>query len=200
MGVVLAGGASRRLGGAPKGLEIVGDSRIIDRVAAALRPVTNEILLVANDPDAGHWLPGVAVLSDLHVGGGGLAGVEAALSRGRNVLVVAWDMPFITTDLLQAVLDAARAHEADVAVPESESPYGFEPFCAFYSARVLTALSSFLRQGGGAARDFLRRLPRVHRMPLADVERVGDPRLLFFSVNTVEDLQRARAMATTLTS
>lgn len=194
---MLAGGASRRLGGLPKGLELVGGARIVDRVAAALRQVTNELLLVANDGEAPRWLPGVAVVSDSHPGAGGLAGVEAALSRGEgtDALVVAWDMPFVTPALLRAITNAARASDADVALPESDSPYGFEPFCAWYSVRVLPSLTSYLETGGGAARDLLRRLPRVHRVPIADVEKLGDPRRLFFSVNTPEDLELARAMA-----
>src|SRR5688572_22108027 len=49
VGVVLAGGASRRLAGIPKGLELVGGSRVIDRVANALRAVSNDLLLAAND-------------------------------------------------------------------------------------------------------------------------------------------------------
>ena len=173
----------------------MGGTRIVDRVAAALRQVTGELLLVANDPDASHWLPGVAVLSDDHPGAGGLAGVEAALSRGQDALVVAWDMPFVTAPLLRTLIDAAQGHDADVALPESKSPYGFEPFCAYYAVRVREALSEFLRAGGGAARDFLRRLARVHLVSAAEVKRHGDPERLFFSVNTPADLERARAMA-----
>ena len=188
------------MAGAPKGLEVVGDRRVIDRVATELRMVAPELLLVANDPDASRWLPGVAVLSDLHPGAGGMAGVEAAVRHAGDALVVAWDMPFVTATLLRALLDAARAHDADVALPESVSPYGFEPFCAFYSARTLPSLTAFFAGGGGAARDFIGLVPRVYRMPLAEVERHGDPRRLFFSVNTREDLERAREMATTRTS
>ena len=60
-GVILAGGAASRYGGLPKGLERVGGKRIIDRVAGALLEVTDDLLLVANSPDADTWLPGVAI-------------------------------------------------------------------------------------------------------------------------------------------
>lgn len=191
--MVLAGGASRRLGGAPKGLEVVAGRRIIDRVADALREVTSEVVLAANDPAATEWLPGARVVRDAHEGRGGLAGVEAALGD-PGVVVVAWDMPFVTAELLRAIVGASRAHSADVVVPESESPYGFEPFCAFFSARLAPALAAFLERGG-AARDFVRQVERVHRIPIAEVARIGDPRRLFFSVNTPDDLERARTMA-----
>jgi molybdopterin-guanine dinucleotide biosynthesis protein A len=193
---VLAGGSSRRLGGTPKGLEPVDGIRIVDRVAAALRDVTVDLLLVANDADASRWLPGASLISDRHPGTGGLAGVEAALATGGcDALVVAWDMPFVTPAILRAILEAAAAHGADIVLPESDSPYGFEPFCAYYSARVLPSLSQFLERGGGAARDFIGRASRVHLLPAVDVASVGDPRRMFFSVNTPADLERARAMA-----
>ena len=51
-GVILAGGGATRYGGRPKGLERVGGRRIIDRVADVLRETTDELLLVANAPDA----------------------------------------------------------------------------------------------------------------------------------------------------
>ena len=193
VGVVLAGGTSRRFGGVPKGLELVDGSRIIDRVADAVRSVSSELLLAANDPNASGWLPGVAVVQDIHPRGGGLSGVEAALARGRDIVVVAWDMPFVTPDLLRLLLSAS--HGARVTVPESNSAYGVEPFCAWYSTAVLPELSAFLDQGGGPARDFLSGVPGVHRVPLDEVARIGTPERLLLSVNTAEDLDRARALA-----
>ena len=52
IGAIVAGGASTRFGGEPKGLRQVGGRRIIDRVADALRGVVNEIVLVANAAEA----------------------------------------------------------------------------------------------------------------------------------------------------
>jgi molybdopterin-guanine dinucleotide biosynthesis protein A len=193
--VVLAGGASRRLGGIPKGLERIGGNRIIDLVASALREVAPDLLLAANAVEAPNWLPGVAVVSDNYLGTGGLAGVEAALRRGRDAIVVAWDMPFVSAELLRMLRSASIATGAEVTVPESHSPHGFEPFCAVYSARVLPQLTEFLATGGGSARDFLSGVAAVERVALTDLAPLGDVRRLFFSVNTAADLERAREMA-----
>jgi len=51
-GAIIAGGRAARFGGALKGLELVGGTRIIDRVAAALRESCDELIVVANDPAA----------------------------------------------------------------------------------------------------------------------------------------------------
>jgi molybdopterin-guanine dinucleotide biosynthesis protein A len=136
------------------------------------------------------------MVHDRHSGTGGLAGVDAALAWGegrRDVLVVAWDMPFVPPALLQSILDHAARSKADVTLPESHSPYGFEPFCAYYSIRVAARLARFLAAGGGAAREFLNQVV-LNRIPVAEVERHGDSAALLLSVNTPEDLARAAAI------
>ena len=183
--------------GAPKGLEVVAGIRIIDRVADALASASSRLLLVANDSDAAEWLPGVPVLRDEHPGAGGMAGVEAALRHSGDALIVAWDMPFVPGPLLQELTRQAAIYAADVVVPESDSPHGLEPFCAYYSARMLPSLSQFLTAGGGAARDFIAPIQRLRRMSLRDVSRFGDVATIFFSVNTAKDLERARTIAAT---
>jgi molybdopterin-guanine dinucleotide biosynthesis protein A len=156
--------------------------------------VTAEIVLLANAPEAAHWMPGIRVLADSHAGAGGLAGVEAVLQSGRDALVVAWDMPFVNPQLLELLVAEAQAKAVDVVLPDSNSPYGFEPFCAYYSARSCRALTAFLESGGGAAREFIA-LVNARRLPIAMIQRAGDPDRLFFNVNTPEDLLRARAIA-----
>jgi molybdopterin-guanine dinucleotide biosynthesis protein A len=175
-------------------LQEVGGKRMIDRVADALRWVTPNLTLISNSADATRWLPGVAVLKDRVSGVGGLAGVDAALSTGNDVLVVAWDMPFVTPDLLQLILAKARNEDADIVVPESGSPNGFEPFCSFYSARVSSALSTFLKTRS-APSDFIAATPNVARVSLEDVARIDDPARVFMSVNSADDLMRARAQS-----
>src|SRR5688500_7839309 len=136
------------MGGSPKGLAIVGTSRIIDRVADALHRACGSVILAANDETASEWLPGTIVIPDVHPGTGGLAGIEAALRHSGDVVVVAWDMPFVPTALLEELTRRARAHDATVVLPESDSPHGFEPFCAFYSERLLQPPSALLDRGG----------------------------------------------------
>lgn len=207
-GVILAGGGATRFGGAPKGLELVGGERIIDRVAAALRPVTDELLLVANAPNADAWLPGVRRERDLRTGAGALGGLHAALTHagGNSILLVAWDMPFVPSALLAAL--RARGESAterasgtenavdamstvDAVLPESDgSRRGVEPLCAWYAPGCLAAVEATLD------RDDLRvigfhDLVRVARFPLDDVRVFGDPAVIFSNVNTREDLARS---------
>lgn len=166
-----------------------------DRVRAALAAVTGDILLSANAAGAEGWLPGVPVVRDHHPGSGGLAGVHAALSHAgdADVLAVAWDMPFVTPELLRLIHARLVDAAAEISVPESESPHGIEPFCACYGAVVRHRMNEFLARGGGAARDFLDRCT-VTRVPFSALRDVGDPATMFLSVNEPADLERARAL------
>lgn len=190
-GVILAGGAASRFGGAAKGLERVGGERIIDRVAGALAGAADELLLIANHPEAASWLPGVRHAADVHAGAGGLGGIHAALTHARTpVLVVAWDMPFASAALLAALRVLAEEGGADVAVPESDSRRGLEPLCAYYGTACRPAIERRLALDDRRVIAFYEDVI-VKRLGAADVARFGDPATLFLNVNTPDELALA---------
>jgi len=190
-GVVLAGGLSTRYAGKPKGLERVHGLRIIDRVRAALEPVVDDLLLIANDDGAGAWLEGVRWERDILRDVGSVAGIHAALVHSASsVLVVAWDMPFVSAPLLAAIRDAGR--DADVVVPESDSRRGLEPLCAFYTPACVPAIERRIAAGDRRVIGFFDDV-RLVRLAADQVARFGDPALLFMNVNTPEERILAEA-------
>ena len=194
-GVVLAGGLATRYDGRAKGLERVGGRRILDRVAAALAAAADELLLVANDPAAGEWLPGVRVAADVRPRAGSLGGIHAALVHaGGPALVVAWDMPFVTAPLLRALRE--HGDDADAVVPESDSKRGLEPLCAFYGPACVPAIERRLDAGDRRVIAFYDDV-RLRRLDAAAVARFGDPALLFLNVNSPAELALAEAHAST---
>lgn len=197
-GVILAGGGATRYGGRPKGLESLGGARIIDRVAAALRGSADELLLVANDAAATAWLPGVRVMPDARRGEGALGGVHAALTHSASdVLLLAWDMPFVPTTLLRALRARGETLGVDAVLPESAgSGRGVEPLCAWYSIRCLPAVTAALDAGDRRVIAFHDAV-RVATLSRDEVARFGDPARLFGNLNTPEDLDVLEGMART---
>lgn len=194
-GAILAGGNATRYGGRPKGLEHVGGHRIVDRALGALRSVVDDVILVANDPAAGLWLPGVRVGGDLLSNAGSVAGIHAALVHaGGPVLVVAWDMPFVNVALLRALRDLAESSNADVAVPESGSKRGVEPMCAYYGPSCRGPIEAAVARGDRRIVGFFDDV-KVARLDHGEVARFGDPERMFMNVNTPEDLARAERYA-----
>jgi molybdopterin-guanine dinucleotide biosynthesis protein A len=194
-GVILAGGGATRYGGRPKGLATVGGRRIIDRVAGALARECDDLLLVANDPEAASWLPGVRTEADVRPGAGSLGGIYSAIVHAaRPVLLVAWDMPFVPGGLLAVLRD--RGQSADVVVPESDSRRGIEPLCAWYTPACAAPIARRLDADELRVIGFFDDV-RVSRLPASEVARFGDPARLFMNVNTPDDLETAERHATT---
>lgn len=194
LGVILAGGRSRRFG-SPKAFAHIGGARVIDRVVSALRSVTGDPVLVANDTALFAPL-GLQVRKDLNPGHGPLGGVETALTwaieRGANAaLVVACDLPCLSTELLRALANEVIPGAA--VVPESTGPLGFEPLCAAYGVGCLDQVRYARENENDSMAELVRSLP--HRLlPLSAVRVWGDPDDQFLNVNRPEDLVRAERL------
>ncbi|MBA3759877.1 MAG: NTP transferase domain-containing protein, partial [Gemmatimonadales bacterium] len=79
-GVILAGGGATRFAGKPKGLELVGGERILDRLVRMMTQALGEPpLLVANAPDAATWRPDLRTVGDSRPGFGALGGIYTAV-------------------------------------------------------------------------------------------------------------------------
>ena len=193
-GAVLAGGAARRYGGRPKGLVELGGRRILDRVVDVVAAVTGEApLLVANAPDAGGWRPDLRTIPDVRRDSGSLGGIYTAVVSGPGpVLCVAWDMPFLTEDLLRALVTGATSDAYDAFLPESDGRRGVEPLCAVYGPACRLAIERQLVRGDLRAIGFHADV-KVGTLSLERVRAFGDPDELFFNVNTPADLERAEA-------
>lgn len=194
-GAVLAGGAARRYGGAPKGLLAVGGRRILDHVVDVVRAVTGEApLVIANAPDGPTWRPDLETIPDARPGFGSLGGIYTAVTAHAGpVLCVAWDMPFVTAPLLHALIARFDQGDVDAVLPESSGRRGLEPLCAVYGPACSPAIAQRLASGDLKAISFHDDV-RVGIVPLAQVRTFGAPDDLFFNVNTPEDLERAEAL------
>ncbi len=189
-GAILAGGGATRFGGKPKGLELVGGTRILDRLVAALTgALGTPPLLVANAPDATTWRPDLRTVADTRPGLGALGGIYTAVVEApAPVVCVAWDMPFVSESLIRALAAGLQAHDA--VLPQSGGRRGMEPLCAAYGPACRNAIVESLAAGDLRAIGFHDRI-RVGMLPLTEVRALADPDLLFFNVNTADDLAKA---------
>jgi molybdopterin-guanine dinucleotide biosynthesis protein A len=188
LGAIIAGGRSVRFG-APKPLAVLAGRRLVDRVAAALEPVSEAVVLIANDPDLAA-ATGLPWRSDVLEDVGSLAGVHAALlwARERNcagVLALAADMPLVPAVLLRRLRELGT-DGWDVGLPESEGPRGVEPLCAWYGTACIEAIEAAAERGDARMIGFHDDV-RVCRIPIQEVRAFGDPERLFMNINTPED-------------
>ena len=189
--VVLAGGASRRMGRdkrmLPWGTDADGRPRtLLQSVVDTLAHVADDVIVVANDrpdverarvvPDA---IPGSGSL------GGILSGIEAA--RHERVFVAAADMPFLNVALVRDLLGRLEGHDAVVPIVGGRP----EPLHAVYGPAVATAARRQIARGQLKIALAFEGLDVV-RVPEAEL-RALDPDLRSFrNVNTPEDYAGAR--------
>ncbi|MEO5511095.1 MAG: molybdenum cofactor guanylyltransferase [Longimicrobiales bacterium] len=197
IGFIIAGGQSTRYG-SPKALADVAGERVVDRVERALRAVTSEVLLIANDAALAEAI-GIEARRDRVPGLGPIGGLDAALAwaaelGAQGIVVAGCDMPFLPPSLFASILDVARATDADAVLPESDGPRGVEPLAAYYSVSCVPAIEAAISREDQRLIAFHRDV-RVERLPLEDVRRHGDPAHIFMNLNTTSDRERADAIA-----
>lgn len=182
-GVVLAGGRNSRMG-RPKALLKVDGLTIIERVLDAVKQVAREVLVVSNEEHIYSSL-GYPVIGDLYPGKGPLGGIYTGLCQANQhwILVAACDMPFLSGNVANALLD--RRSGFDLVVPRVG---GFpEPLFAVYSKDCLGPMEHQLMAGRYKISAVFEELQVCY----VDETELGNPlaiRKLFFNVNTPEDL------------
>jgi molybdopterin-guanine dinucleotide biosynthesis protein A len=156
--------------------------------------VTSELIVITGAPDADQWLPGTRVIPDAWRKQASLVGIHTALNYARQpILVVAWDMPFVSRPLLELIAD--RSTKSNYAtIPESGDDQ-IEPFCAVYTPECLPTIERQLAADDLRLSRLLELLPSYERIPAGEVAHFGEPSRLFFNVNTAEDLALAERMA-----
>lgn len=195
LGVILAGGLARRMGGGDKPMREIGGRAILDHVVERISPQCDGLILNANGDPSRFATFGLPVVADT-VGGnpGPLAGVLAALDWAAEnrpslgwVVSIAGDCPFLPRDLVSCLQQARRDAHATLAVAASGGRT--HPVIGLWKV----ALRGDLRHA--LVEEDMRKIDRwTARYPLATVEWPVEPVDPFFNANTVEDLSEAERL------
>ena len=186
-GAILAGGRSRRMG-RDKLLLPFGAGTMLRAISEALRPLVERLRLIGRESTPGLPLPNAQ--PDLRPGLGPLSGIHTALATAEAdwVLVVACDLPFLTTSFLRGLVDGLPPElEAVVPCP------GGEPVavCALYRVTCLEDLAARLERGELAASEFAKSL-RARFLDDLDLSKLDPSGRCLLNLNTPLDYEKAR--------
>lgn len=186
---VLAGGAGKRIDGEKATVRLAGRPLVYYPLAAAAQASLTAVV-VAKRATA---LPplNVQTLLEPDEPRHPLCGIVAALDRlEAPVLAVGCDMPFVAPALLERLsAPASRAPDSPQGAVAIEVEGRLQPLPALYLPRQRSALERALAKGA-SMRETLRLL-RPDVLGTTELEGLGDPSLLLFSVNDRRDLQMA---------
>ena len=195
IGLLLAGGLSRRMGGGDKSLRVLAGRPLLQHVIDRLRPQVDTLVLNANGNPArfaGFHLPVVADSVPDFAGplAGVLAGLDWAAANRPDcafVVSVATDAPFLPDDLVARLAEEMQTAGADLACAASGAQS--HPVIGLWPVRLRANLRQALVAEGIRKVDQWTARYRLVIVPFAD--RPVDP---FFNANRPEDLERAEVM------
>jgi len=183
VGLILAGGRSRRMQGKDKALLAMRGETLLAHIIRRLSPQVDALALNSNaSPDA-FSAYGLPIIPDRLPGFlGPLAGVHAGLAQypEDHLVTVAVDLPFLPPDLV-ARLHAGLGAKSCAYASDGER----HALALLWRPGMAASVEDYLQRGGRSLKDFL----AVHGQPV----RFDQPRDrgLFCNLNTPEDLARA---------
>lgn len=194
IGLLLAGGLSRRMGGGDKCLRPLGGRPVLAHIVERARPQVSALVINANGDPSRFAAFGLPVAADTIEGfAGPLAGVLTGMewaakhSPGASWLATfATDAPFFPRDIVARLHDAVARDGADMACARSGGQD--HPVFGLWPVRLAADLRRAMEEG-------VRKVDLwTARYKLAVAEFSAQPFDPFFNANRPEDLAEAERL------
>ena len=197
-GIILAGGLSRRMGGGDKGLLMLGETNIIERVINKISPQVGSLAININGDSSRFPDYKLPIISDSIKGylgplSGILAGMEWAFKNGnRYIATVAADTPFLPDDLIKRLHAMVKSKNLNIGIAASRFLRRDDVFIHHTFGIWEVALKDDLRDA--LANDtrkimFWAKKFKLDYYYFDTSDKLSDP---FFNINTPDDLEEAK--------
>jgi molybdopterin-guanine dinucleotide biosynthesis protein A len=167
---------------------------LIQRVVDRLSPIADELIVTTNRPVDYEFL-NVRLFSDIKPDRGALGGLYTAVASAAHpqVAVVACDMPFASTKLIEGMSRLMVQNEADVVIAKSDG--GYEPLHALYRRETcLPAIESAIDADLWKVIAWFPQV-KVHVLTSDELKTIDPGGLAFWNVNTPEEFAKAEKIA-----
>ena len=205
-GFIQAGGRSSRMKLDKAWLDIDGVS-MIERTVAAAKPAAGRLGIIVNaaNPQIERYERlaescDARLIFDLHEHFGPLGGIHTALTHcgaGESALILACDLPFITTEFLSFLCNVHQGENPQSAIrnPQSitvplDQSNRLQPLAAIYDQSLEAVVSQMLAADELKVDLIHSRVP-TRRVGFAEFSQLRDAERFFINVNTPEEYQVA---------
>lgn len=197
LGVILAGGLSRRMEGPEKSLLKLDGETLVSRVANRLEKQTGKVILNANGDPARFSTLGLEIQADTVEGfAGPLAGVLAGMrwakesSNATHIITAAADTPFFPKSYSEDMLSKAKETNSHIALAGSNGRK--HPVFGLWPISLTNALEDFLvKENNRKVMLFVERYSNII-VEFKNHNQGHDP---FFNVNTPDDMKQAEEIS-----
>lgn len=196
VGVILAGGLARRMGGGDKCLLPLAGKTLLQRTIERAQPQVSSLLLNANGNSLRFARSRLPVVPDIFPDNlGPLAGIHAGLRWMQTdnpdaewLASFASDTPFFPTDMVARLFAAATTQKAQLAIATSNNRV--HPIFALWHASLAGKIEQQLQTG---------EIPRlqdwIKQQKMVEVEFTAEGYDPFFNINAPQDLYTAEPLA-----
>lgn len=160
-------------------------------LARALELAKSAAALVTIVGDSAKFAAFGPAVADVYPDHGPLSGIHSALVHSRTELnlIIAVDLPFLETGLLNYLHSQAESADALVTVPFIEGRY--QPLCAVYRKQFAATAEAALKEGRNKIDALFAKIP-VHVIDESKLQAEGFRSSAFRNVNNPEEWQEAK--------
>lgn len=178
---ILAGGQSRRMGRDKSQLTLENQT-FTDRIGQTLLEIADSVTIVGSSRTNSRY----ASVPDVYPAWGALGGLHAALAACRSewAIVVACDLPFVTTELFHYL--ASLRHDYDAVVP-LQSDGRPQPLSSLYRIEPCLQRATELIEAGKRRPLDLLELVNTRWVPFTDLTNLDQAEKFFVNINTPDD-------------
>lgn len=195
VGIILAGGLARRMGGGDKCLLPLAGKTLLQRTVERAQPQVNTLLLNANGNSLRFARTRLPVIADIYPNNlGPLAGIHAGLVWMREhqadaewLVSFASDCPFFPRDLVANLISAASSTQSQLVLAKSNNR--IHPIFALWHSSLLEDIEGQLKSGNTPRLQDWVKLQKVAEVDFPSPN--YDP---FFNINTPQDLYAAEPL------
>ncbi|MCM8772376.1 MAG: molybdenum cofactor guanylyltransferase [Candidatus Omnitrophica bacterium] len=185
--IILARGKKSKRLNLNKAFIKVGSKKIIEIILEKINPIFENVYIVSLKPEKFevYQTRKIKILKD-EIKCGPLGGIYIGLlnSNSRYNFVFAVDMPFINVDFVKYVMKIKKNY--DVLVPVYNGK--IQVLHAIYSKKIIPVIQETLNEGEYEVKTILYRV-KVKYIQETEIEKFGDPQILFFNLNTYKDYE-----------
>lgn len=178
-GIILAGGKSSRMG-SDKGFLNLNQKPFVEYSIEALEPLVSEIIIVADNKDYDSF--GYRRVEDTIKDAGPVSGIYSGLTASKSEynIVLSCDIPLITTEVLQKLVDAIDYSSEIIQIDSNQKSM---PLIAIYKRSLKNRFLEFLEQDERRLRHVVRSCNSKQVVLEKDLE------ISTLNVNTKKDLK-----------